>query len=239
MLFPLLGDTIARLLDRAWMRHMLAGSGALVLAAMLAIACQLQFDWLGGSLSAVTRSDPTAEGLDWTSLQHDLRARGLLPPGALVAALNWRDAGKIGYGLGPDCDHAVPEFRTHASSASPIRRATTPDRTCCCCWSTQPNERRSKPKRGSEQIDTLAPVLRSIPRPRAANHRGPARPHVAPSAMSEARDHGTHSSFMFRANSGYDPPKRDQTKDRPVHSRRVTPGSREADDECTSHYRPA
>jgi hypothetical protein len=26
----------------------------------------------------------------------------LLPPGALVAAFNWRDAGKIGYALGPD-----------------------------------------------------------------------------------------------------------------------------------------
>jgi 4-amino-4-deoxy-L-arabinose transferase-like glycosyltransferase len=102
MLFPLLGNTIARRVDRAWMRHMLAGSAALVVAAMLAIACQLQFDWFGGALSAAMRGDPTAEGLDWTSLQDDLRARGLLPPGTLVAAFNWRDAGKIGYALGPD-----------------------------------------------------------------------------------------------------------------------------------------
>jgi hypothetical protein len=69
---------------------------------MLMISCQLQFDWLGGSLAAIMRNDPTAEGLDWTSLQQDLRSRGLLPPGALVAALNWRDAGKIGYALGPN-----------------------------------------------------------------------------------------------------------------------------------------
>ena len=48
------------------------------------------------------RTDPTAEGLDWISLRDDLRARGLLPPGTVVAALNWRDAGKIGYALGPD-----------------------------------------------------------------------------------------------------------------------------------------
>jgi 4-amino-4-deoxy-L-arabinose transferase-like glycosyltransferase len=89
MLFPLLGDTIARVLDRAWMRHMMAASGTVVLLAMLAIA-------------AIMRNDPTAEGLDWTSIQHDLYSRGLLPPGALVAALNWRDAGKIGYALGPD-----------------------------------------------------------------------------------------------------------------------------------------
>jgi 4-amino-4-deoxy-L-arabinose transferase-like glycosyltransferase len=102
MLFPLLGDMIAGRLDRAGMRYMLAGSAGLVGAAMLAISCQMQFDWLGGTLSAVTRGDPTAEGLDWTSLQDDLRARGLLPPEALVAALNWRDAGKIGYALGPN-----------------------------------------------------------------------------------------------------------------------------------------
>ena len=102
MLFPLLGDTIAGRLDRDWMRHMLAGSAAVVLAAMLAISCQIQFDWLGGALSSVTHGDPTAEGLDWTSLRDDLRARGLLPPGTLVAAFNWRDAGKIGHALGPD-----------------------------------------------------------------------------------------------------------------------------------------
>jgi 4-amino-4-deoxy-L-arabinose transferase-like glycosyltransferase len=102
MLFPLLGETIARLLHRAWMRRMLAGSAALVLAAMLAVSAQLQFDWLGSSLAAVMHNDPTAEGLDWTSLQDDLHTRGLLPPRGLVAALNWRDAGKIGYALGPD-----------------------------------------------------------------------------------------------------------------------------------------
>jgi hypothetical protein len=69
---------------------------------MVVIVCQIQFDWLGGGLGRVMRTDPTAEGLDWKSLADDLRARGLLPPGTVVAALNWRDAGKIGYALGPD-----------------------------------------------------------------------------------------------------------------------------------------
>jgi hypothetical protein len=66
------------------------------------IACQIQFDWLGSALTGITRQDPTAEGLDWVSLRDDLQGRGLLPPGAVAAALNWRDAGKIGYALGPD-----------------------------------------------------------------------------------------------------------------------------------------
>ena len=56
------------------------------------------------------RSDPTAEGLDWTSLRDRPAGRaGLLPPGTIVAALNWRDAGKIGYGARTRCDDAVPQ----------------------------------------------------------------------------------------------------------------------------------
>jgi 4-amino-4-deoxy-L-arabinose transferase-like glycosyltransferase len=102
MLFPLLGDAIARHLDRGWVKGLLAGSATVVLVALALIATQLQFDWLRGSLGTVMRTDPTPEGLDWMSIGDDLRARGLLPPGALVAALNWRDAGKIGYAVGPD-----------------------------------------------------------------------------------------------------------------------------------------
>lgn len=102
MLFPMLGELIARHVHRGWAKGLIAGSAALVLGAVVAVATQIQFDWLGDRLATVMRSDPTPEGLDWTSIRDDLRARGLLPPGALVAALNWRDAGKIGYVLGPD-----------------------------------------------------------------------------------------------------------------------------------------
>lgn len=101
MLFPLLGDAVARRSGRSWVRRVFAGSAALVIVSLVVIETQLQFDWLGGRFGTVMRTDPTAEGLDWTSIDDDLRARGLLPPGALVAALNWRDAGKIGYALGP------------------------------------------------------------------------------------------------------------------------------------------
>jgi 4-amino-4-deoxy-L-arabinose transferase-like glycosyltransferase len=101
MLFPLLGDAIARRLDRIGVRRLLTGSAVLVLASVAVIATQIQFDWLGGALATVMHKDPTAEGLDWTSLRHDLTERGLLPTGTVVGVLNWRDAGKIGYALGP------------------------------------------------------------------------------------------------------------------------------------------
>ncbi|WP_158258494.1 glycosyltransferase family 39 protein [Rhodopila globiformis] len=101
MLFPLLGETIARHLDRRWVRRMIVFTAALELAAVATIALQMQFDWLGGSLAAVMRKDPTDEGLDWRSVRQDLDARGLLLPGGLAAAMNWRDAGKLGYALGP------------------------------------------------------------------------------------------------------------------------------------------
>ena len=102
MLFPMLGDAIARHLDRVWVRRLIAGSAALSLASIIVVVTQIQFDWLGSSLTHIMARDPTSEGLNWTSIRDDLRARGLLPPGTLVAALNWRDAGKIGYALGPD-----------------------------------------------------------------------------------------------------------------------------------------
>jgi 4-amino-4-deoxy-L-arabinose transferase-like glycosyltransferase len=102
MLFPPLGALIAAAVDRAWMRRVIAGTAALVIASVSVTSLQIQFDWLGGALASVMRKDPTDEGLDWTSVRDDLRARGLLPPGVVVAAMGWRDAGKLGYALGPD-----------------------------------------------------------------------------------------------------------------------------------------
>jgi 4-amino-4-deoxy-L-arabinose transferase-like glycosyltransferase len=101
MLFPLLGRAIAERTCVAWVRRVVAGSVVLLLTSMAVIATQIQFDWLGGALATVMHEDPTAEGLDWTSLRHDLTERGMLPTGTVVGVLNWRDAGKIGYALGP------------------------------------------------------------------------------------------------------------------------------------------
>ena len=100
MLFPLLGDAIAARLEQSWVRRAVGGTAALLLAVLLVVASQIQFDWLGDRLAAMTRKDPTAEGVDWTSVRDDLSHRGLLPAEA-VGTFNWRDAGKIGYALGP------------------------------------------------------------------------------------------------------------------------------------------
>ena len=101
MLFPLLGEAIATLRDRAWVRRVVAGAPAvLVLASVTVISTQIQFDWLGRSLATIMHRDPTQEAVDWTTLGDDLRSRGLLPAGTVAAAVSWRDAGKIGYGLG-------------------------------------------------------------------------------------------------------------------------------------------
>lgn len=102
MLFPLLGVAIAELIDRAWVRRSVAATVALTLGAVALVSAQTRFDILGGSLALVMRKDPTIEGVNWTSLREDLTARGLLRPGTVVGVPNWRDAGKIAYGLGPD-----------------------------------------------------------------------------------------------------------------------------------------
>jgi 4-amino-4-deoxy-L-arabinose transferase-like glycosyltransferase len=102
MLFPLLGEAVAAQINRTWVRRVIAGSAVLVLAAVTVISTQITFDWLGGGLAAIMHRDPTQEAVDWTSLDNDLRTRGLLPAGAIVAAMNWRNAGKIGYALRPD-----------------------------------------------------------------------------------------------------------------------------------------
>lgn len=102
MLFPLLGQAIAARIGDPWVRRTMAGTAALVLLAVTVIGAQTRWDILGPGLAAVMRKDPTAEGVDWTSLRADLTARGLLAPGTLVALPNWRDGGKIARGLGPD-----------------------------------------------------------------------------------------------------------------------------------------
>jgi hypothetical protein len=96
ILFPLLGRFVAGHLDR--LRAVLAGTALVLLVSVSVIGTQLQFDWLGAVMPA---KDPTAEGVDWTSLHDDLTARGLLESGTVVGVPNWRDAGKIAHALGP------------------------------------------------------------------------------------------------------------------------------------------
>jgi 4-amino-4-deoxy-L-arabinose transferase-like glycosyltransferase len=99
MLFPLFGRWVAASWDRRAVRAMIVGTAALCLTAVVVIGGDIRLDWLGPVMPA---KDPTAEGMDWTALRGTLAARGLLKPGTVVGVPNWRDAGKIAYGLGPD-----------------------------------------------------------------------------------------------------------------------------------------
>lgn len=98
MLFPLLGCWTAANIHRPFVRRTIAATATLTLLAAAIVAAQIRLDLLGPFMPA---KDPTAEGLDWTSLRDDLSSRGLLPPGVVVGVPNWRDAGKIARALGP------------------------------------------------------------------------------------------------------------------------------------------
>ncbi len=125
MLFPLLGEAVASILAQPAgrgsagsgtgiltdsltqrrslaVRRTLAGTAAFVVLIVAVVATQVRFDWLHPVIAGVTRQDPDLEAIDWTSLRDDLAARGLLGADTVVGVPDWRDAGKIGYALGPD-----------------------------------------------------------------------------------------------------------------------------------------
>ena len=102
MLFPLLGDAVARRLDQPTVRSLLAGTAVFVVLGVMVVAGQVRFDWLRPIIEVVARKDPDIDAVDWTSLRDELAARNLLPPGTIVGVPDWRDAGKIAYALGPD-----------------------------------------------------------------------------------------------------------------------------------------
>ncbi len=106
MLFPLLGGLIVRLLDRGSVatRRTLTGTAVFTVAVLAVLSLGVRFDLLHPVVTLFApRTDPMAEAVDWTSLRTDLAARGLLHrPDTVLAAPNWRESGKIAYGLGPD-----------------------------------------------------------------------------------------------------------------------------------------
>jgi 4-amino-4-deoxy-L-arabinose transferase-like glycosyltransferase len=106
MLFPLLGALIVRLLDQGSVatRRLLGGTALFVALTLAVLSAGVRFDWLHPVVALVApRADPMAEAVDWRSLRTELDARGLLRrPGTVLASANWRDGGKIAYGLGGD-----------------------------------------------------------------------------------------------------------------------------------------
>jgi 4-amino-4-deoxy-L-arabinose transferase-like glycosyltransferase len=96
-LFPLVGARLVHwrpAVARGW----LCGSAALVCVGMLLAASEVQWNWIGLIRPG---ADPGLQAVNWTPLRGALQSRGLLER-AVIAAPNWRDAGKIDYALGGD-----------------------------------------------------------------------------------------------------------------------------------------
>ncbi len=107
MMFPLLGQEIAERIDAPWVRRMLTGTAALVLAAVAVASTQVRLEWMQPLIAAVAKQDPDLEAIDWSCLRNDLASRDLLKPGVIIGVPNWRDAGKIAYALGPEATVTV------------------------------------------------------------------------------------------------------------------------------------
>jgi hypothetical protein len=128
MLFPLLGDAVARRIGQAQVRRTIIGTAAFVLAGLAVVCTQIRLDWLHPLIAAVARHDPDLEGFDWASLRPELAAHGWLQPGTIVGVPNWRDAGKIAVGLGPDVTVlALSSDARQFGFAQPAQRYTGQD----------------------------------------------------------------------------------------------------------------
>src|SRR5216683_498277 len=100
--FPLLGRALARLeTTHGRGLRLAAGASASFLVAFLALAAaQASTGWASRLVPGLLDKDPTLDVFDWRDLKPILIARGLLAPGAIVAAPSWIDAGKVNYALG-------------------------------------------------------------------------------------------------------------------------------------------
>jgi hypothetical protein len=103
MLFPLLGDWLARRLalgDRV-VRRALLGTSVLVVALVAFATSEVRWYWLPPIAGYFTPGhDPTIEAVDWTSVRDEILARGLLKPGMILGATRWQDCGKLDYAFG-------------------------------------------------------------------------------------------------------------------------------------------
>ena len=107
LLFPLLGDAIARYEARGPREHvrathglLLAGGVFVLLAA--AAASDVPTGWMARAAPSLFRhGDPSLEAYDWSDVRRELARRGLLVPGEIVVATHWIDGAKLGYALGP------------------------------------------------------------------------------------------------------------------------------------------
>jgi 4-amino-4-deoxy-L-arabinose transferase-like glycosyltransferase len=102
MLYPILGDLLARASAHAWPRRWAIGSAALLAALAGGIVAHAATGFAKLAFpQAFRRGDPTLETLEWTPLARELAARGYLDRKDLfVVAPYWLDAGRIDQALG-------------------------------------------------------------------------------------------------------------------------------------------
>jgi 4-amino-4-deoxy-L-arabinose transferase-like glycosyltransferase len=108
LLFPLLGDAIARYESRGARQGTIARHALIAAAGMFVVlvgvaASDVVTGWAARAApSLFARGDPSLEAVDWTELRPELTRRGLVAGAEqIVAATHWIDAAKIGYALGP------------------------------------------------------------------------------------------------------------------------------------------
>jgi 4-amino-4-deoxy-L-arabinose transferase-like glycosyltransferase len=98
LLFPLLGAALARSV-RTWPVRWAWASGAALALIWVLAASDAATAWIKDAIPGL-KADPTAEAMDWRRLRVELDRRGLLKPGAFVAAAEWNEAGKIDQAVG-------------------------------------------------------------------------------------------------------------------------------------------
>ena len=98
MLYPILGDYLARASDRELTRRRWAIGSAVAFLVLAAIAVGHAATGVGKILfpTAFERGDPTLQSVEWTPLAAELKARGYLDRRSMfVVAPNWIDAGRV------------------------------------------------------------------------------------------------------------------------------------------------
>ena len=97
MLFPMLGREIAARIGDWRVRWALGVAAGLIVALIFAVAALASF----APPSIAGPRSPLMEALSWRDLGRELEIRGLRDrPRLFIAAINWREAGKIDFALG-------------------------------------------------------------------------------------------------------------------------------------------
>jgi hypothetical protein len=101
MTLPLLAQEISLL---RWPRKAITAAFVLTLLTLgfgiTVVATEVRFNWMPEYLEDFSpANDPDIDAVDWTTLRKQLATREYFHLGMVVAATNWRDAGKIDYAL--------------------------------------------------------------------------------------------------------------------------------------------